>query len=88
MNKWKFRRLFADLSVRVKEENKTDSSWLMGFVQGLGKKKLTGYQFAALVDLLLVHPEPVAEPTAPDAQIPVPIQENKPAAAGLSLKRP
>ena len=86
MNNLSFKRLYSDLQIRVKEENKTDSSWLMGFVQGLGKKKLTGYQFAALVDLLLVHPEPLAEPAAPDVQIP--IQESKPATAGYTLRRP
>lgn len=86
MNNLSFKKLYTDLQIRVKEEKKTDSSWLMGFVQGLGKKKLTGYQFAALVDLLLVHPEPLAEPAVPDVQVPVP--ENRPAAAGFNLKRP
>ncbi len=73
MLNFKFKRLYNDLQFRVKEENKTDSSWLMGYVQGLGKKKLTGYQFAALVDLLLVRPA-VPEPEGipePDAQPPV-----------------
>ena len=53
----KFKKLYEDLKVRVKEENKTSASWLMGFMQGLGNRVLTGYQFAALVDLLLVQPE-------------------------------
>ena len=53
----KFKKLYKDLEVRVKEENKTSASWLMGFMQGLGNRVLTGYQFAALVDLLLVQPE-------------------------------
>ena len=57
IQKRRFAKLYKDLEVRVKEENKTDSSWLMGFMQGLGNRMLTGYQFAALVDLLLVHPE-------------------------------
>lgn len=86
MLNFKFKRLYNDLQIRVKEENKTDSSWLMGFVQGLGNKKLTGYQFAALVDLLLVHPVPLEGPAVPDAQVHK--QENKPAAAGFGLKRP
>ena len=56
MRKRNFNRLYEDLKIRVKEENKTDASWLMGFMQGLGNRVLTGYQFAALVDLLLVQP--------------------------------
>lgn len=61
MTKGKFDELYEDLRVRVKEENKTDASWLMGFMQGLGNRVLTGYQFAALVDLLLVRPETFIE---------------------------
>ncbi len=57
MQKRNFSKLYEDLKIRVKEENKTDASWLMGFMQGLGNRRLTGYQFAALVDLLLVQPE-------------------------------
>lgn len=57
IQKRRFDKLYKDLEVRVKEENKTDASWLMGFMQGLGNRVLTGYQFAALVDLLLVQPE-------------------------------
>lgn len=57
MRKRNFSKLYEDLKIRVKEENKTDASWLMGFMQGLGNRVLTGYQFAALVDLLLVQPE-------------------------------
>ena len=55
MRKRNFSKLYEDLKIRVKEENKTDASWLMGFMQGLGNRRLTGYQFAALVDLLLVQ---------------------------------
>ncbi|MBP3578960.1 MAG: hypothetical protein J6K15_12690 [Lachnospiraceae bacterium] len=57
MNRFAFKRLYSDLTVRVKDEGKKNSSWLMGFLQGLGNRKLTGYQCAAFVDLLLVHPE-------------------------------
>lgn len=57
MRKSNFSKLYEDLKMRVKEENKTDASWLMGFMQGLGNRRLTGYQFAALVDLLLVQPK-------------------------------
>lgn len=81
MLNFKFKRLYNNLQIRVKEENKTDSSWLMGFAQGLGKKKLTGYQFAALVDLLLVHPETPAEPEAPDAEL----LTHKPEAAAVAV---
>ena len=70
MLRFRFNRLYSNLEMRIKEENKIDSSWLMGFVQGLGRKKLSGYQFAALVDLLLVHPEQATIPGAPDVQVP------------------
>ena len=57
MKKFEFRNLYNNLEMRVKDEGKKNSSWLMGYVQGLGNRKLTGYQFGALVDLLLVVPE-------------------------------
>lgn len=89
MISFQFKRLYTDLQIRVKEENKTDSSWLMGFVQGLGRKKLTGYQFAALVDLLLVHPaepevpEPVDVPKTSVSDVQLPDPEERPADAGI-----
>ena len=61
MQKRNFNKLYEDLKIRVKEENKTDASWLMGFMQGLGNRVLTGYQFAALVDLLLVQEKEMKE---------------------------
>ena len=85
MLRFKFNRLYNNLEIRVKEEQKIDSSWLMGFVQGLGKKKLSGYQFAALVDLLLVHPVLPVAPAVPDVQVPK--EESKPAAAGYDLRK-
>ncbi len=65
----KFNKLYKDLEIRVKEENKTSSSWLMGYMQGLGNRVLTGYQFAALVDLLLVQPETLIENQGNSEQI-------------------
>ena len=44
----------ADLEHRVNDEGKKNPSWLMGYLQGLGIRSLTGFQCAALVDLLLV----------------------------------
>lgn len=73
MNRFAFKRLYSDLTVRVKDEGKKNSSWLMGFLQGLGNRKLTGYQCAAFVDLLLVHPE---ESELPGSSVPV-LSENK-----------
>lgn len=84
MLRFRFNRLYNNLEVRIKEEQKIDSSWLMGFVQGLGSKKLSGRQFAALVDLLLVHPESPSVPAAPDVQIPK--VGSGPAAAGDAFK--
>lgn len=98
MLRFRFNRLYNNLEVRIKEEKKIDSSWLMGFVQGLGRRKLSGYQFAALVDLLFVHsdlpvvqvssevPAPLVTPVAPDEQSPK--EEVKPAVAGFALRRP
>ena len=57
MFKREFLVLYNDLKTKVQEEGKKDSSWLFGYVQGLGNRTLTGYQFGALVDLLLVVPE-------------------------------
>lgn len=54
MKKKEFRNLMADLERRVHEEGKKNPSWLMGYLQGLGTRSLTGFQCAALVDLLLV----------------------------------
>ena len=54
MNKHLFRRILEDLTRRVEKEGKKNPSWLMGYLQGLGSAKLTGYQCAALIDLLLV----------------------------------
>lgn len=70
MTKKEFRTLYEEQEARVKEEGKTGSGWLMGYVQGLGNRKLSGYQFAALVDLFLVHPDEA--PVEPDASSPVP----------------
>ena len=52
MNKRSFRNLMDDLTRRVEQEGKKNPSWLMGYLQGKGSAKLTGYQCAALVDLL------------------------------------
>ena len=76
MFSWKFKRLYNDLKVRVEEEGKKNPSWLLGYLQGRGDRKLTGYQFGALVDLLLVQPDapvvedPVAALCVPDKKVP------------------
>lgn len=62
MNKYLFKRVFEDLSHRVEVEGKKNPSWLMGYLQGLGSGTLTGFQCAALVDLLLVPLEKTALP--------------------------
>lgn len=54
MNKYSFKRLYYDLAHRVEDEGKKNPSWLMGYLQGLGSRTLTGYQCSVLVDLLLV----------------------------------
>lgn len=65
-----FKKLYDDLKIRVEEEGKKDPSWLMGYVQGIGNRQLTGYQIGALIDLLLVHPEVPVPADAPDAAPP------------------
>lgn len=86
MNKVAFKKLFNDLKVRVEEEGKKDPSWLMGYVQGLGNKSLTGYQVGALIDLLLVVPV-LKEPGVPAAPV---VKHLNPAEApfGAPVKRP
>ena len=54
MNKYAFRNLMFNLEHRVNKEGKKNPSWFMGYLQGLGTGTLTGFQCAALVDLLLV----------------------------------
>ncbi len=55
MQKRKFRKLMEVLQHRVESEGKKDAAWLLGFVEGLGRGKLTGYQIGALIDLLLLE---------------------------------
>lgn len=88
MLRFKFKKLYRDLEIRVKEEGKKNSSWIMGYCQGLGSRKLTGYQFASLVDLLLVHPEAPTDfpvPVHPDAELPSLVQEGVVAAPKLTF---
>lgn len=54
MSPWKFRQLFSVLQNRVKEDGKKSPAWFLGFVEGLGSRKLSGVQIGALVDLLLL----------------------------------
>ena len=79
MNRFLFKRIFEDLTRRVEKEGKKNPSWLMGYLQGLGSARLTGYQCAALVDLLLVplEKEQPVEESVPDVEVP----EQKAAAA-------
>lgn len=60
MNRWKFRKLFDVLESRVKEEGKKSPSWFLGFLEGLGNRKLKGVQVGALVNLLLVTDKEVS----------------------------
>lgn len=55
MNKWRFRKLINVLQERVNNEGKKNPAWFLGFVEGLGKRKLSGVQIGALVDLLLLE---------------------------------
>ena len=66
MNKYLFRRQLDDLTRRVEVEGKRNPSWLMGYLQGKGNEKLTGYQCAALIDLLLVPLEKLQNGVNPE----------------------
>lgn len=79
MNRSVFKKILEDLTRRVENEGKKNPSWLMGFLQGLGSARLTGYQCAALVDLLLVplEKEQPVEENVPDVEVP----EQKPVTA-------
>ena len=63
MDRKRFGVLFDTLKERVSQEGKKSPEWFLGFVEGLGTRRLTGYQTGALVDLLLVpeKKEPAAE---------------------------
>ena len=41
---WRFKRLISSLQFRVEQEGRKDPAWVVGFVEGLGKRKLTGYE--------------------------------------------
>ena len=80
MRKKAFNNLLTDLERRIHEEGKTNPSWLMGYLQGRGKRNLTGYQCAVLIDLLLVPLEELGNGTknvkaAPDPEQ-VQVKEN------------
>lgn len=60
MNKKLFRKLFATLKERVEKEGKKSPAWFLGFVEGLGNRKLKGYQIGALVNLLLLPEDEIA----------------------------
>lgn len=68
MEKRAFRKLMSDLERRVHEEGKKNPSWLMGYLQGLGIRCLTGFQCAALIDLLLVPLEENMQPVSMSIQ--------------------
>jgi len=70
MLKSEFKLLYDDFKQKVEQVGKKDPSLLMGYVYGLGKRKLTGYQFGSLLDLLLVHPDGPVVTGAPDAAPP------------------
>ena len=77
MNKFMFKKVYEDLLYRVELEGKKNPSWLMGYLQGLGSGTLTGFQCAALIDLLLV---PLEKPVVPDeavAAVNVPEEEKE-----------
>ena len=84
MNKRSFRNLMDDLTRRVEQEGKKNPSWLMGYLQGKGSTNLTGYQCAALVDLLLV---PLEKEQQPAKEVPEPeVMASAPVSVPLDVK--
>ncbi len=58
MLKKKFLKLFEALRERIEKEGKKSPDWFLGFVEGFGNQKLTGYQIGALYHLIVLQ-EPV-----------------------------
>ena len=77
MNKFMFKKVYEDLSHRVELEGKKNPSWLMGYLQGLGSGTLTGFQCAALIDLLLVPLEKPVVLDEAEAVVNVPEEEKE-----------
>lgn len=61
MYRRKFVKLFDALKERVEKEGKKSPEWFLGFVEGFGNQKLTGYQIGALYYLLVLPGEVKAE---------------------------
>lgn len=55
MEKNKFLKLYEVLLERVKNEGKKSPDWFLGFVEGFGNQKLTGYQIGALYHLMVLQ---------------------------------
>ena len=53
MSRKEFAKLYREIEEREKTEKKTGFKWLLGYVEGLGKRKLTGFQIGALLYLLV-----------------------------------
>lgn len=53
MLRCQFKKLFDVLEYRVKHGGEKGPTYLLGYAEGLGNGKLTGYQFGALVHLFL-----------------------------------
>lgn len=62
---WRFKRLISTLQFRVEQEGRKDPAWVLGFVEGLGKRTLTGYQAGAVIHLLLCGE---LQPNMPDSR--------------------
>lgn len=41
------------LQLRVEQEGSREPAWVLGFMEGLGRRKLTGYQAGAVMHLLI-----------------------------------
>ena len=77
MRRSEFIKLYETQKERVEKEGKGSSKWLLGFVEGFGRQKLTGYQFGALIHLLLVPDSPVPEQKVPEQKFPEPEEEKE-----------
>ena len=54
MYRKKFLKLYEALKERVEKEGKKSPDWFLGYVEGFGNQKLTGYQIGALYYLFVL----------------------------------
>ena len=72
----RFKKLLDALKERIEKEGKKSPHWFLGFVEGLGYQKLTGYQIGALYHLVVLPDIDCTETYDSDTQIDVEQNDN------------